>query len=147
MNAKDGVKYLLFIGLGFLVYGAVKAKNYWDGLKINFSKIQVRGTIANPIVVLTIKIFNGSKTELKISNIEGKLFFQNKFIGNVFDSSSEVLRSNSNIFFDLQLQSSFTELTRLISDIVRSKKYDGFSFDGKININGVQMPYKGNLVW
>lgn len=139
------LKPILLIGGALLLITALKASQFISNLRISFTKLSLGGSITNPKVYATIKIYNPTSLSVSISDLRGGLYYNNKFIANVQTVSEEKIEAYQNVFFDLELISTLPDMIDLIQNLVSKRITNGFYFDGTLKINGVLVPYKGNL--
>lgn len=144
----DMKKAFLFGGIGLLAfYWLKRAKQFYEGLTISFQNVSIKGTVSNPIIVIELKIKNPSDLSVKINEIKGNLLYKNNIVGTVKSVDQDVIDSGSVLFYDLEVKSTITNLLQIIQGFILNKKSFDFYFDGTINLNGLNIPYKQKLEW
>jgi len=141
------LKPVLLIGGALLLITALKASQFVNNIRVTFANLSLGGSLTNPKVLATLRIYNPTNVEVTISNLKGQLFYKNDFVANVQMYDTVKIKPFENVFFDLELMTTLPEMTNFISQLVTKKMTNDFMFDGIMNVNGVQFPYKGKLQW
>lgn len=142
------LKPLLVIGGALLVYGALKASRFFKNLSIEFQQISLGGSVLNPKVYATMKVHNKENFEVNISDIQGSLFYQNKYLADVVMRNNVNVKPNSVVYIDIELSSLLPDVVEFLAALIKSKQVnEQFKFDGSLKINNIQIPYKSVLSW
>ena len=142
------LKPILLVGGALLLYTAVRAAKFVNGLSIEFQKISLGGSILSPRVLVTLKIYNPENLSVTISDISGKLLYKNQFLADVRMFESVKINPRETLYLDLQLQSLLPDVFSFLSSVIADRKLNNdFSFDGSLRIDNVPVPYKSRLSW
>lgn len=139
------LKPILLIGGAIVLMTALQASRFIKNLRLTFTKLSLGGSVTNPKVFATIKIYNPTNFSVSISDLRGALYYNNEFVANVQTIGEEKIEPFENVFFDLELISTLPQAVELIKNFLSKKVSNGFYFDGTLKINDVLMPWKGNL--
>lgn len=138
---------LLLLGGAVLIYVAAKASQFVNGLKITFSNISLGGSLSQPEAIATLKIFNPTNTSITMDSLSGILLYKGKKIADVESVNNVIINEQSNVYLDLRIISTFSDVFQLIKQLLNKQISNDFAFDGSITIAGVSLPYKTNLSW
>lgn len=147
MTKKGILKPILLIGGAILIYSVIKASNFINGLKIDFSNLSLGGSLQNPVVYVTLTIDNPSLTSVTVDKLRGSLIYQGNKVSDVASVNAVVIDPNSKVFLDLQLQSNFNDAVTLVTKLLNKSLSNDFLFDGVITVGGFDLPYKSKLQW
>ena len=145
MQKPNLIKPILLIGGAFLLITALKASNFISNLRIYFTNLSLGGSLLNPKVFATLRIYNPTNNEVTISDLRGVLLYKNNFFANVQTVKEENIKAFSNVYFDLELSSTLPDMISVIKQFTTNKISNDFYFDGTLKVNGVMIPYKGKL--
>lgn len=145
MQSSKIVKPLLLIGGAILLITALRASNFISNLRIEFTKLSLGGNLLNPKVFATLRMYNPTSVAVNISDLNGVLLYNNKFLATVQTVKEEKIEAFSNVFFDLELSSNLPDMLSIIKEFISGSIGNNFYFDGTLKVNGVLMPYKGKL--
>lgn len=139
------LKPILLVGGAIVLLTALQASRFIKNLRLQFTKLSMGGTVTNPRVYATIKIYNPTNFSVTISDLRGALYYNNKFVANVQTIGTEKIEAFENVFFDLELISTLPQAVELVKNFLSKKISNGFYFDGTLKINDTLVPWKGNL--
>lgn len=142
------LKPLLLLGGAVLIYSAIQAAKFVKNFTVQFYNLNIGGSLLEPKVYATLKLNNKENFSITVSDIEGKLYYQNKFISNIAMPSSVEILPNEVVYFDIQLSSMLPDVLQFISNFIKTKKINNqIYFDGSVKLNGIKIPYKSYLNW
>lgn len=147
MAKRDFIKPLLLVGGAIFLITALKASQFINNIRVTFSNLSFGGSITNPKVLATLKIYNPTNVNVSVSDIKGQLMYKNQFVANVQMYETVNIKPFENVFFDLELMSTLPDMLSIVNQFITGKVSNDFSFDGIMKVNGVQFPYKGKLQW
>lgn len=147
MAKTNFIKPLLLVGGAIILITALKASQFINNIRVSFTNLSLGGSITNPKVLATLKIYNPTNVNVSVSDIKGQLMYKGQFIANVQMFETVNIKPFENVFFDLELMSTLPDMLSIVNQFVTGKISNDFSFDGIMKVNGVQFPYKGNLKW
>lgn len=145
MANNNFIKPLLLIGGALLLMTALKASQFVNDLRIYFTNLSLGGSITNPKVKATLKIYNPTSLSVSITDLRGAIYFNNEFVANVQSVNEQKIEAFSNVFFDLELMTTLPDAINLVQKFIKREISNNFYFDGTLKVNGVLMPYKGKL--
>lgn len=139
------LKQVLLIGGALLLLTALKASQFVDNLRIYFTNLSLGGSITNPKVLATLKIYNPTSLSVSVTDLRGAIYYKNKFVANVQSVNEQIIEAFTNVFFDLELMTTLPDAIGLIEQFLQGQISNDFYFDGTLKINGALIPYKGIL--
>lgn len=145
MAKSNFIKPLLLIGGALVLFTALKASQFVSNLRIYFTKISLGGSITNPRVYATLKIYNPTSLAVSITDLRGAIYYNNEFVANVQSVNEQKIEAFANVFFDLELNTTLPDAINLVQKFMKRQISNDFYFDGTLKVNGVLMPYKGKL--
>lgn len=145
MQKPSFIKPILLIGGAILLITALKASNFISSLRIYFTNLSIGGSLLNPKVFATLRIYNPTNNEVTISDLRGVLLYRNQFFANVQTVKEEKIKAFQNVYFDLELSSTLPDMISIIKQLTSKQISSDFYFDGTLKIDGVMIPYKGKL--
>jgi len=147
MAANKYFKPAVLLGGAVLIWTALKASKFVNGLKVEFINIAFGGSIISPVVFVTLKVQNPSDFAVVLNSLSGKIIYKNNFVSNVETVGQTRVDPGATIYFDLKLQSGLGSMLQTIKTFLQTGVGNDFYFDGVLNINGLAVPYKTKLKW
>ncbi len=117
-------------------------RNLLNNTMFTFSGVKIDGSILNPELLVKITANNPTASTQDINSIEGQIYLNNTIlIGNVLQLKKQVIAAKTTSIIELPVNVKLTGIINTISQLLKSK-HGTFSFEGIINVYGINIPIK-----
>lgn len=142
------MKNLAYILGGGLALWLLTRVSLGKRLIFNFSGIQPKGKILNPILEITIAAQNPTNQRATINSITGTLFLDGKEISNISSFKQQTILPNAETFLTIDARPGLVGIVNVIRDLFsreKSKSYK-FRFSGSANVDNIVIPIDNEIV-
>ncbi len=142
------MKNLIYILGGGLALWLATRVSLGKRLIFNFSSIQPKGKVLNPILEITIGAQNPTNQRATINSITGTLFLDGKEISNISSFRQQTIMPNAETFINIEARPGLIGIVNIVRDIFsreKSKTYK-FRFAGSANVDNIVIPIDNEIV-
>jgi len=125
--------------VAFLAWIGLKKYNLSQSYSLNFKGVNFKDlSFGNPVVNIIYTIENPTDTTANVQNIQGALFYNGIYVGNVTNFKSFVIKSGITEF-TISARIDYRGLSNILLNL--NKNFQLY-FDGKIKIDYIDFPLK-----